>query len=37
VAGGLGGFAAFAAVILASREVTVAELRALPSTIFGRG
>ena len=37
-AGGLGGGAAFLAVILATREVTIAELRALPSALLrGRG
>jgi PST family polysaccharide transporter len=37
IAGGLGGFAAFAAVILLSREVSIAELRALPGVVLGRG
>ena len=37
-AGGLGGAAAFLAVILLTREVTVGELRALPSALMrGRG
>lgn len=35
-AGGAGGLAAFLAVILVTREITVAELRALPSAILSR-
>jgi O-antigen/teichoic acid export membrane protein len=37
IAGGLGGLAAFLVVIIATREVSVAELRALPRTILARG
>jgi O-antigen/teichoic acid export membrane protein len=37
IGGALGGLAAFFAVILATREVSLAELRALPRTILSRG
>lgn len=37
LAGGIGGFAAFAVTIVATREVTLTELRALPQVILRRG